>query len=232
MDMNSKHITDIFFDLDHTLWDFDRNSKLAFQRLFDRHSIPANLDDFIEVYEPINFQYWKLYREERIDKLGLRRGRFLDAFKPFGLQFSTDQLDELATSYITELPKDNHLFDGTMDVLRYLSEKKFKMHIITNGFEEVQHLKLKNSKIDGFFNTVTTSEEVGVKKPNRLVFERALDKANVLAGQSMMIGDTFEADILGAEAVGMKTLFYNYRNEPPPLNYKIINEIIEIKKYL
>lgn len=230
--MNAKQITDIFFDLDHTLWDFDRNSKLAFQRLFDRHSVSADLDEFIKVYEPINFQYWKLYREERIDKQGLRRGRFKDAFAPFGLQFSIDQLDELATSYIMELPKDNYLFEGALDVLRYLSEKKYKMHIITNGFEEVQHLKLKNSNIDRFFKTVTTSEEVGVKKPNRLVFERALDKAKVLARQSMMIGDTFEADILGAEAVGMQTLFYNYRNESPPLNYNTIYEIPEIKNHL
>ena len=106
------------------------------------------------------------------------------------------------------------------------------MHIITNGFEEVQHLKLKNSNIDIYFKTVTTSEEVGVKKPNPLVFERALQKANTLAFKSLMIGDTFEADILGAEAVGMQTLFYNYRNETPPRNYKIINEIAEIKTYL
>ncbi|MEM7085610.1 MAG: YjjG family noncanonical pyrimidine nucleotidase [Bacteroidota bacterium] len=230
--MNPKNITDIFFDLDHTLWDFDRNSKLAFHRVFAKHKIPMSVNEFIEVYEPINFQYWKMYREERIDKQGLRRGRFMDAFRPFGIEFSTEELDLLASSYIDELPKDNHLFDGAIDVLSYLSEKKYKMHIITNGFEEVQHLKLKNSKIDKFFKTVTTSEEVGVKKPNPLVFERALEKASVLAEHSMMIGDTFEADILGAEAVGMHTLFYNYRREDPPSNYRIINEIPEIKIHL
>ena len=230
--MNPKNITDIFFDLDHTLWDFDRNSKLAFYRVFSKHSISTSVDEFIEVYEPINFEYWKMYREERIDKLGLRRGRFMDAFKPFGIDFSTEELDQLASSYIDELPKDNHLFDGAMDVLNYLSEKKYKMHIITNGFGEVQHLKLKNSKIDTFFKTVTTSEEVGVKKPNPLVFHKALEKADALAKHSIMIGDTFEADILGAEAVGMDTLFYNYRRENPPGNYKIINEIPEIKIHL
>ncbi|MEM7186551.1 MAG: YjjG family noncanonical pyrimidine nucleotidase [Bacteroidota bacterium] len=230
--MKPELISDIFFDLDHTLWDFDRNSKLAFGRLFEQHGIPIDLLDFIAIYEPINFQYWKLYREERIDKQGLRRGRFLDAFQPFGLTFSNKELDALADTYIRELPKDNFLFDGAIDVLRYLSAKKYRLHIITNGFSEVQHLKLRNSKIEGFFDTVTTSEEVGVKKPNPLVFKRALEKAAVTAPRSLMIGDTFEADILGAEAVGMHTLFYNYRNESPPDDYLIINHIPEIKNIL
>lgn len=224
--------TDIFFDLDHTLWDFDRNSKLAFHRVFRSHDISISVNAFIDIYEPINFQYWKLYREEKIDKQGLRRGRFMDAFKPFGIEFSNEEVDALATSYISELPKDNHLFDGAIEVLQYLSQKSYHLHIITNGFEEVQHLKLKNSKIDSFFQTVTTSEEVGVKKPNPRVFHHALKKANANADTSVMIGDTFEADILGAEAVGMQTLFYNYRNEEPPQNYRTIEQIDEIKNYL
>ncbi len=229
--MDKENITDVFFDLDHTLWDFDKNSRLAFARVFRNHGITIKLEDFVKVYEPINFQYWKLYREERITKQGLRRGRFLDSFQPFGINYTNEELDILANSYVEELPKDNHLFEGAMDVLSYLSDR-YKLHIITNGFGEVQHLKLKNSNIDHFFQTVTTSEEVGVKKPNPLVFKHALQKANVQSLQSIMIGDTFEADILGAEAVGMKTLFYNYRNEIPPHNYKIINHIREIKNYL
>jgi len=229
--MRTGNITDIFFDLDHTLWDFDRNSRLAFHRVFNQYGITINMDEFIEIYEPINFQYWKLYREERIDKLGLRRGRFLDAFQSFSIRFTMEEVDALAGSYIDELPKDNHLLTGTIDVLTYLSERKYKLHIITNGFEEVQYLKLRNSNIDNYFDTVTTSEEVGVKKPNRLVFERALQKANATPAKSVMIGDTFEADILGAEAVGMQTLFYNYRNENPPTDYRMINDIPEIKNF-
>jgi putative hydrolase of the HAD superfamily len=225
-------VKDIFFDLDHTLWDFDRNSKLAFQRMFKANKISVDLTAFLKVYEPINFQYWKLYREERIDKVGLRRGRFKDAFEPFDIQFSTEELDALAASYICELPKDNYLFDGVINLLEYLKAKEYRMHIITNGFEEVQHLKLKSSKIDHYFDTVTTSEEVGVKKPNSRVFDHALKKANAQAMTSIMIGDTFEADILGGESVGMKTLFYNYRNEEPPTNYCIVDDIIDVKNYL
>ncbi len=224
-------ITDIFFDLDHTLWDFDRNSKLAFHRIFQKHGINLSLEAFMEVYEPINFDYWKLYREERITKTELRRRRFQDAFLPFGITFNNNQVDVLATDYINELPKDNHLFAGTIELLQYLNEK-YLLHIITNGFEEVQHLKLKNSKIDQFFKTVTTSEEAGVKKPNPKIFNLALEKASTIPHRSIMIGDTFEADILGAEKVGMKTLFYNYRNDRVPGHYSIVDDIIEIRKFL
>ncbi|MEZ4875830.1 MAG: YjjG family noncanonical pyrimidine nucleotidase [Flavobacteriaceae bacterium] len=221
----------IFFDLDHTLWDFDRNSRLAFERVFKAHNIAIALDAFMEVYEPINFSYWKLYREERVTKQELRRGRFFYAFKPFGIHFEDPELDVLATSYIDELPKNNFLFDGVVEVLDYLSSR-YILHIITNGFEEVQHLKLKNSGIAAYFKTVTTSEEVGSKKPNPVIFQTALEKATAFPHNSLMIGDTFEADILGAEAVGMKTLFYNYRKEDIPVHYLVIDQILDIKKHL
>lgn len=227
-----KGITDIFFDLDHTLWDFDRNSKLAFERMFITHNIEVDLKEFLKVYEPINFEYWKLYREERIDKTGLRRGRFKDAFQPFDIYFSEEQLDVLATAYVEELPKNNYLFEGVIELLDHLADKKYRMHIITNGFEEVQHLKLKSSRIDHYFETVTTSDEVGVKKPNLKVFHHALRKAKAIAHTSVMIGDTFEADILGGESAGMQTVFYNYRNERVPANYRIVDTIIDVKKFL
>jgi putative hydrolase of the HAD superfamily len=225
------YIQHIFFDLDHTLWDFDKNSKLAFARMFHLHRITLDLEEFITVYEPINFQYWKLYREEKVSKQQLRRGRFLEAFQVFGIHFNETDLDVLATSYIEELPKDNHLFDGVKDVLRYL-ESRYQLHIITNGFQEVQHLKLNNSGISSFFRTVTTSEEVGLKKPNPVIFQKALEKAAAEAHLSVMVGDTFEADILGAEAVGMETLFFNYRKEQIPPQYRKIDEIAEIKLHL
>lgn len=229
--MNNKMITDIFFDLDHTLWDFDKNSMLAFNRVFSKHNISIELSSFIEIYEPINLNYWKLYREEKINKPELRRGRLKDSFDHFDMSFSDIILDELADSYIDELPLDNHLFDGTRNILNYLSEK-YILHIITNGFDEVQHLKLRNSGINKHFSTITTSEEIGVKKPNPLIFNSALEKANIEASKSIMIGDSFEADILGAESVGMNTLFYNYRNDLIPENYIEISSLHEIRNYL
>jgi putative hydrolase of the HAD superfamily len=225
------NITDVFFDLDHTLWDFDRNSALAFKRLFQRHEIGVELVDFIEVYEPINFSYWKLYREDRVSKQDLRRGRFRDAFDVFGVEFSVDELDAMAVTYIDELPKDNHLLDGAWEVLEYL-RPNYQLHIITNGFAEVQALKLQNSRIAQFFETVTSSEEVGLKKPHPVIFETAMDKASVKPDRSIMIGDTFEADILGAEKVGMDTLFFNYRKDNVPETYKVVNQLTEIKLHL
>ncbi|MEZ4858248.1 MAG: YjjG family noncanonical pyrimidine nucleotidase [Flavobacteriaceae bacterium] len=225
------YVKHIFFDLDHTLWDFDKNSKMAFERMFKTHSITIDIDAFIKIYEPINFEFWKLYREEKVTKQELRRGRFLKAFQSFGRHYNETDLDVLATSYIDELPKDNFLFEGVTEVLPYLSEK-YSLHIITNGFDEVQHLKLKNSGIVTYFKTITTSEEVGLKKPNPVIFQKALEKACAHPKVSLMVGDTFEADILGAEAVGMETLFYNYRNEKVPSHYKVINSILEIKKHL
>jgi len=228
--MKSK-ITDVFFDLDHTLWDFDRNSALAFQRVFHKHQIELDLKSFMGVYEPINFDYWKHFREERVTKQELRRGRLVDSFSAFGRAYSVEEIDLFAESYIEELPGNNYLFNGALEILEYLATS-YKLHIITNGFHEVQHIKLEKSEIHRYFRTVTSSEEVGVKKPNPLVFEKALAKANVSAKQSVMIGDTFEADILGAESVGMETIFYNYRSESIPSKYQIVNHLLEIKNIL
>lgn len=230
--MNKKLIVkDIFFDLDHTLWDFDKNSMLAFKRVFKKFKITIEFDAFLKIYEPINVEYWKKYREDKVSKENLRRGRLIDSFNFFDLIYTTEKIDEIADAYIQELPFDNHLFEGALEILDYLI-LKYKLHIITNGFEEVQHKKLKNSGIDCYFSTVTTSEEVGLKKPNPKVFLTALNKANSLPAQSVMIGDSLEADILGANNIGMQTIFYNYRNENISKKIKSIDSLIEIKNYL
>jgi putative hydrolase of the HAD superfamily len=230
--MNKKiMVKDIFFDLDHTLWDFDKNSMLAFKRVFKKFKITIEFDAFLKIYEPINVEYWKKYREDKVSKESLRRGRLIDSFNFFDLIYTTEKIDEIADAYIQELPFDNHLFEGAVEILDYLI-LKYKLHIITNGFEEVQHKKLKNSGIDHYFSTVTTSEEVGVKKPNPKVFLTALNKANSLPTQSVMIGDSLEADILGANNIGMQTIFYNYRNESISKKIKSIDSLLEIKNYL
>lgn len=229
--MDNQNITDIFFDLDHTLWDFDKNSGLAFERVFKTFEIPLKLEEFLAVYEPINLQYWRLYREERIEKQALRRGRLGDAFAQFALSYPLDTIDAMAEQYIEELPKDNYLFDGAVALLEYL-QPNYRLHLITNGFHGVQHRKIQNSGIAHFFDTVTTSEDVGAKKPNPKVFEYALALAGVTATTAMMIGDSFEADILGAEAVGFKTIFFNYRNQDVEQGRIAVNSLDAIKNHL
>lgn len=229
--MNKARITDIFFDLDHTLWDFDKNSMLAFQRVFLKHAIPLDVPAFVRAYEPINFDYWKLFRDELVTKEELRRGRLIDAFRLFDLDLPLQTIDLLAESYIDELPLDNHLFEGATEILEYLFQK-YSLHIITNGFQQVQYLKLKNSGIESYFKTITTSEEVGLKKPNPVIFKTALKKAGVIPHRSLMIGDTFEADIVGAEKAGMHTLFFNYRSDSVPEAYLAVKHLLEIKNHI
>ena len=224
-------ITDVFFDLDHTLWDFDRNSALALDCVFKRFSVGVPLASFLKVYEPINFNYWREFREERVTKTQLRRGRLIDSFSELGVAYDIHIIDGMSEAYIEELPNNNYLFDGTFELLGYLKEK-YTLHIITNGFSQVQFIKLKKSKLAPFFATVTSSEEVGVKKPNPLVFTTALAKAKASAQSSVMIGDTFDADILGAEGVGMDTIFFNYRKEIPKNGYKVVDYLLEIKDLL
>ncbi len=229
--MHNSRIAHIFFDLDHTLWDFDRNSGLAFERVFKKHNIELPLPEFLEAYEPINLVYWKKYREERVTKEELRRGRLTEAFAHFDVSFPVAEIDAIAGCYIAELPINNHLFQGTVEILEYLLQK-YRLHIITNGFEEVQYLKLNNSGIKKYFSTITTSEEVGLKKPHPSIFQAALAKAGALAQHSVMIGDSFEADVLGAANAGMHSVFFNYRNETVSAPGLTIGDLSEIKNFL
>lgn len=229
--MKRNDITDVFFDLDHTLWDFDKNSRLAFERVFQKHRIPLRLSDFIEEYEPINQKYWKLFREETINKQELRRGRLLEAFSHFSFDLPLSEIDAIAETYIIELPIDNHLFDDALEVLDYL-QPSYKLHIITNGFQNVQYRKLENSGIQKYFSTITTSEEVGVKKPHLDIFCEAMKRAEAVPQTSIMIGDNIEADILGAKNAGMQTLFFNSRNEDASLAEVVIHRLNEIKRFL
>lgn len=226
-----KNIKDVFFDLDHTLWDFDRNSALAFKAIFKLNGINIDFEKFLEVYSPINFQYWKWYREDRVTKAQLRYGRFKKTFDALGIQVTDDIIDKLSDDYILYLPNHNHLFDEAVEVLEYL-DKKYRLHIITNGFEEVQIKKLVNSKIDHFFKIVITSEAAGVKKPHPKIFELAFTESGAEAATSVMIGDTYEADIVGGENAGMQTICFNYHNLELPKTNIVITQLSEIRNYL
>ena len=138
---------------------------------------------------------------------------------------------DLSEDYIKHLPLHGNLFANTIEILSYL-KPKYKLHIITNGFKEVQHAKLQSSNIQDFFIHVINSEEVGVKKPNPLIFEYALNKAQVHPHKSIMIGDNLEADILGAKNMGLHVLHFNSNNEEKHNHAEIINNLIEIKRYL
>ncbi len=229
--MKIENIKDVFFDLDHTLWDFDKNSALTFEKIFELNGVNVNISEFLNSYEPINLNYWKLYREEKIDKSSLRFGRLNDAFLAINMHIERETINKLSEDYILHLTSFNHLFNNTIDVLKYLSVK-YRLHIITNGFEEVQMKKLVSSNIDHYFKTITYSEKVGVKKPNPKIFNYAIECAETHISESIMIGDNYEADILGAHHIGMNTIFFNINNQSNEHNIKQIDDLIQLKNYL
>ena len=229
--MKIKGITDVFFDLDHTLWDFDKNSGLTFEKIFNLNDLNVDLGVFLSQYEPINLNYWKLYREDKIEKEALRFGRLNDAFLAINMRVDKNTIFKLSDDYITHLSTFNYLFENTFEILNYLN-LNYNLHIITNGFKEVQHEKLVNSKINNYFKTVTNSEMVGVKKPNPKIFDFALQVANANVDQSIMIGDNYEADVLGAINIGMEAIFFDINNVQLNNNIKQVDNLYGLKKFL
>ena len=228
--MKIKNIKHIFFDLDHTLWDFDKNSALTFDKIFKLHNLEFDTADFISIYEPVNLNYWKLYRDSEIDQMQLRYGRLRDTFNALKFSADDDLIHQLSEDYITHLTTFDHLFEDTIDILNYL-QPNYQLHIITNGFSEAQQKKMQVSKIMHYFKTVTDAEMAGVKKPNPIIFNHALNLANAKPEESIMIGDSYEADVLGALGAGYDAIFFNYREDEFEPHIKQINELKELKKY-
>ena len=217
-------ITDIFFDLDHTLWDFQKNSALTFDFLLKKYQINIDLNKFLNIYIPINFSYWKLYRDEKITKEFLRYNRLKSSFEKLNISLSDDVINKIADDYVISLPVNNFLIKDTILVLDYL-RNKYRLHIITNGFTEVQNKKIVNSKIKKYFHSIIDSETVGVKKPNIKIFDYALKISGARSKNSLMIGDNLEADILGALNAGFQAIHFNNNNEAPHEHCLILNEL-------
>ncbi len=224
-------ITDVFFDLDHTLWDFDKNSELAFDKIFRSQYPQINTAEFIAVYSPINQACWKLYQVDQLTHEELRYKRLRDSFDVLNYTISDEEINQIAIDYITYLPENNQLFEGTIEILNYLSNK-YKLHIITNGFSEVQYKKINNSGLSDFFSSVTNSEMAGVKKPHPLIYEYALASANTSKNSAIMIGDCIEADIKGALDFGIEAIFFNPEKKEVPLDVPTITKLIELKSFL
>ncbi|HEY6142920.1 MAG TPA: YjjG family noncanonical pyrimidine nucleotidase [Flavobacterium sp.] len=231
MSTTHNHITDVFFDLDHTLWDFEKNSALAFETVFKLQNLEINLSEFLPIYIPMNREYWERYRKDEINQKELRFGRLKDTFDLLKFDIDDDLIVLLSEQYIHYLPKNTHLLDGTIEILDYL-KTKYNLHIITNGFAEVQEIKMNNSDITHYFKTITNSQMAGVKKPDSFIFEFALNLAKTKKENSIMIGDCIEADVQGALDAGLDAIFFNEYNAPVTENIKQISHLSELKKYL
>ena len=205
----------LFFDLDHTLWDFDTNSKLSLLDIFDEfelsQKITVDFDEFYIKYLHHNKILWERYQNGFIsaDELKWRRmWRTLLEFKIGDEALSKS----LSQRFLEILPTKKNLFPHTIEILNYLTEKKYSIHLITNGFEKTQWSKLKNSKMEHFFEHVITSEGSNSMKPEKEIFEYALKKADASVHESIMIGDNLDADIRGAMGAGLDTVFVNHIN--------------------
>lgn len=225
------NITDVFFDLDHTLWDFDKNSEMAFDRIFKTRFPEIKIQDFIEKYAPINQECWRLYQNDKISHVELRYNRLKFSFDALNVAISDESIDQISNDYLEYLTDNNHLFEGAIEVLEYL-KPKYNLHIITNGFAKVQDKKINNAALTGYFNTITNSELAGVKKPNSIIFDYAINIAKASKQNSIMIGDCLDADVNGALNAGLDAIFFNEKNVIAPENIKQINHLLELKKYL
>ena len=224
-------IKSIFFDLDHTLWDFEKNSELSFKKIFKKYTITINFEKFIEAYIPINFKYWKLYRNGEISKEFLRYNRLKEVFNLFDYEIDDKIINNISHDYIEFLPENNKLMDGAIEILEYL-KPKYRLFIITNGFREVQDKKLKNSKIKHYFEAIYDSESVGVKKPDPKIFKHALKDSGSNANESLMVGDNYEADVLGAKKLRINTLHFVAHGEEIHNKNETIFKLIELKSIL
>ena len=206
----------VFFDLDRTLWDFDAAAEVAFERIYEQYHLKdlgiPNAHEFHMVYHPLNEKLWELYRANQITKDDLNRTRFLKPLEHYGIH-NVALADHLSEDYVYWSPRIVRLVPGTMKLLDYL-RPKYHLHLITNGFQEIQHIKLEGSGMEPYFETLTVSEEVGVKKPNPEVFHYALRKAGAAPEESLMIGDEMAVDIDGARAAGIDQIFFNATGQP------------------
>ncbi len=200
----------IFFDLDHTLWDFDANAEETLRELYQiyqvRYLSHRSEQDFLDIYVRNNEEMWKLYRQNKITKDVLRSKRFVDTFRE--MEVDEDKIPHnIWEKYLEICPTKTILIDGARDLLDYLAGK-YELHLITNGFAEVQRRKLNHSDLGKYFNSLTISEEVGKQKPHPLVFETALKNAGSSEKSSHYVGDNLEADVKGAINSGWKAYWY------------------------
>ncbi len=202
----------VFLDLDNTLWDFDANAKEALKVLFERHQLQFHtsyqVDQFISLYEDVNKAYWKRYERGEVSKEILRSARFTDTFQLMGLQPALWP-QNVWQEYLDICPLMPLLTPHALEALSKLSQK-FRLGILTNGFEETQAIKLKESGILPFIDFVQSSESVGDAKPNKSFFDLALSRVNVLNINCLYIGDNLETDVLGGVNSGILTYHYRY----------------------
>ena len=211
----------LFFDLDHTLWDFDKNAETTLTGIFEYFDlntrVNAAFDDFYQKYLFHNQELWERYHKGLISADDLKWKRMWRTMLDFKVA-DEPLAKEISARFLEVLPTQKKVFPYTFEILDYLKEKKYQLHLITNGFEKTQWSKLKNSGLDKYFTHVITSEGSNSLKPKKEIFEFAINKAGANIKQSIMIGDNLDADIQGAMNAGMDSIFVNHINAATDIN--------------
>lgn len=219
----------IFLDLDNTLWDFDTNANEALKALFQKHNLHLHcnyqVDQFISLYQDVNAAYWKRYERGEVSKEVLRTARFTDTFDAMGIPIGL-QPNNVWEEYLDICPKMTRLMPNALKSLKRLSER-FKLGVLTNGFELTQQTKIKASGMDSMFDFMVTSESLGVAKPALEFFNFAMNQANCTSDEVVYIGDTWDTDVEGGMAAGMITYWYRRGQELRSSNHGYFGGVVE-----
>ncbi|HCM32847.1 MULTISPECIES: YjjG family noncanonical pyrimidine nucleotidase [Chryseobacterium] len=226
----------VFFDLDNTLWDHRRNAYLTIKELFEKKEITSKynigFEEFHDVYHEINESLWEKIRDGIIGKEYLREHRFYDSFMHFGVDNKELSL-YFEEHFLDNIVSHNELVEGAEDILDYLKAKNYTLHIISNGFQDVTERKCTLSGIAPYFKTITSADAVGVRKPNPKIFEYSLGLSDAKKEESILIGDDWIADAMGARDFGMDSIFFDvYKEDKQGTGLKAITHLHQIKEYL
>jgi putative hydrolase of the HAD superfamily len=204
------HIRNILFDLDDTLWDFERNAEEALTDLFHRHHLERKTGQghqvFLQHYQRINREYWSMYEQGLVDKHRLRTERFTEAFRAVGLP-DEEHPERAWEEYLEICPLKTNLVEGARELLELL-QGRYRMALVTNGFEQVQRTKIQVSDLDRYFSVMISSESCGHPKPAPNIFHAAMEALGADPSETLVIGDKLETDIQGAWAAGLSAIWY------------------------
>ena len=225
----------LFFDLDRTLWDFDLNNRETFLEMCQYFKLEEKgINDpelFYKLYQKINLALWETYKKGEITKERLNFSRFFHSLNVYNIA-DNELANKMAAWYIRESPLKTHLYPDTLETLEQLFPK-YQMHIVTNGFEEIQFIKIENSGLNKYFRNIITSEMAGYRKPDKRFFEYAFRQTGAKPEESIIIGDDPDADIMGADQIGMDQIWV--KHEPvksgttkPTFAVNKLQEILEI----
>lgn len=229
----------LFIDLDDTIWDFQANSKLSLRQVYDEFSLGrafTGYEQFEKLYMTANHELWEEYHHNRVTKDFLIVERFARPFREAGSALSGDMdfIMALNHRYLDVLAQQKTLVPGAIDLLDYLTAKGYPLYILSNGFAEVQARKLQSGGIDRYFKRLILSDEIGITKPDRRLFDYALQVVGSTAADTVIVGDNYDADILGAMNAGWRSIYFNRDNLPvtgPQPDY-MVTELSQLKAIL